>query len=119
MCTAERRVKVIRCDLVCEVQHTEAERVMMAVVFVEQVIRADAEVKQVTWRDARRVVIVIRVVGIRKRLTLKLPPGNCVIWLSGVGIWPPHEKPIAACSAPDTARASSRLATSPATRRLS
>ena|SRR5438034_7000152 len=58
MRAAERRQEVIKRNFVRQVDHCKAQAPLVAI-SVEQVVVPDAEIKQVTRRDAGRIAIVV------------------------------------------------------------
>lgn len=58
MRAAERGEEVVQCRLVRQVQNVEAELPLHAI-SGEQVVEADAGIKQMTRRDPRRILVVI------------------------------------------------------------
>jgi hypothetical protein len=116
MRAAERRQEVVERVLVGEIDDAEAQA-DLPLVAVEQVVDAEAQVDQVPWRDAGRVVdIIFRARGGIFSRVAPPPEAQFVMGASRVATVLPQKKPMAACWSPLSASASLTLATEPATR---
>ena len=59
MSPAEGGLEVIESNLIGDVGNRETKRHMRVVALIEQIVRAEADIEDVTRRDTRRVLIVI------------------------------------------------------------
>src|SRR5262249_42842731 len=56
--SAERRQEVVERFLVRQVDHRESQAPLVAIA-AEQVVVADADIEQMSWRDAWRILVVV------------------------------------------------------------